>query len=63
MSIWRKIGIALVVIAFLAAKVFALVSGKHGIGIAALGAVLLIISESENAGAATGPAYAGGLQP
>ena len=49
MSAGQKIGIALLVSAFIAAKVFVLVSRRTGFAIATLGAVLLVFSESANA--------------
>jgi hypothetical protein len=49
MSTAQKIGIGLLVAAFIGAKIFVLFSKPTGIGIAALGAVLLVFSESEAA--------------
>lgn len=45
----RKIAIGLIVGAFVGAKVFLLFSRRAGIGVAILGAIILIFSESENA--------------
>lgn len=49
MSTSQKIGIALCVAAFLGAKIFVIFSKPTGIGVAVLGAVLIIFSESQAA--------------
>jgi hypothetical protein len=49
MSTTQKLGIALLLAAFVGAKLFVLFSKPTGIGVAALGAVLLVFSESEAA--------------
>jgi hypothetical protein len=48
-TIGQKIGIALLLLAFVGAKLFLLFSKPTGIGIAALGAVLLTVSEPAEA--------------
>jgi hypothetical protein len=49
MTTGQKIGVALMVLGFILAKVIVLLSPAGGIGIAALGAVLVIVSEPEQA--------------
>jgi hypothetical protein len=48
-STGQKIGLGLVVAAFIGAKIFVLFSGKTGMSVAALGAVLMVFSESAEA--------------
>ena len=49
MSTGQQIGLALIVIAFLGAKVFLIFSKPTGIGVAILGAILAIPSEAQAA--------------
>lgn len=49
MTTGQKIGVTLIVLAFLGAKVFLIFSKPTGIGVAVLGAVLAIPSEAQAA--------------
>jgi hypothetical protein len=51
MSWGQKLGIFLIVMAFVGAKIFLIFSKPTGIGVAILGAVLTIVSESTSANA------------